>query len=183
MRAGRPTPDRASSSTPLASVRFPAALALWNQEDFAVAPLLNTEFDPWEPLYVFQVPNSPTSENHPIDVPIPEDFWDPAPTSSTDIEVNASDWQMDLLLPDFTPHAAENPFRFDIRIPNGEDKANQRARWLVPYSTSLSPNADESSNAAFRNCLLSIPMRQHSLHSQTLRLRVPLRMTFGTLSN
>ncbi len=131
MRAGRPTPDRASSSTPLASVRFPAALALWNQEDFAVAPLLNTEFDPWEPLYVFQVPDSPTSENHPIDVPIPEDFWDPAPTSSTDIEVNASDWQMDLLLPDFTPHAAENPFRFDIRIPNGEDKANQRARWLV----------------------------------------------------
>ena len=130
MRAGRTTSDRASSN-PLASVHFPAALAQWDHEDFTVEPLLNPEFDPWEPVYVFQVSDSPTHENHFSNVPIHEDFWDPAPTSRADVEVNASDWQLDLSLPDFAPHAAENPFRFDIRTPNSEDKANQRARWLV----------------------------------------------------
>src|SRR6202011_5429112 len=29
------------------------------------------------------------------------------------------------------PHAAENPFRFDVRTPSSDDKASQRARWLA----------------------------------------------------
>ena len=40
-----------------------------------------------------------------------------------------------------------------------------------------------SSNTAFRNCLPSIPTQRRSLHSQTLRWMVQLRMTFGALSS
>jgi hypothetical protein len=83
-------------------------------------------------LFVFRVSDTPKAEDHPDWAPVSEDFWDPVSASGTDIEVvSFSDWQTDIRLPDFIPHAAENPFLLDIRARSSEDKAVQRARWLV----------------------------------------------------
>jgi hypothetical protein len=101
----------------------------WLLEDFEASPQRNDDFDPWEPLYAFRTPDPPKINDH--EPSVSGDFWDPVPSIGHDIEVTASNWQTDLVLPDFRPHAAENPFRLDLRTPSGEDKAEQRARWLV----------------------------------------------------
>jgi len=131
MRAGVTPPEKLALSTPHAAAPFPETASQWILEDFQESPLGGNDFDPWEPLYVFQVPAPPTSEDRCNDIPLSEDFWDPASPTGTDVEVSASDWQADLILPDFVPRAAENPFLLELRAPSREDKANQRARWLV----------------------------------------------------
>jgi hypothetical protein len=100
-------------------------------EDFQESPQRDIDYDPWEPLYVFRIPDFPKIEDSPKEAPASGDFWDPTPPSNTDVEVSVLDWQDDLRLPGFVPHAAENPFRLDLRAPSGEDKAIQRARWLT----------------------------------------------------
>ncbi|MBR1255194.1 hypothetical protein JQ634_15975 [Bradyrhizobium sp. AUGA SZCCT0240] len=101
-------------------------------EDFEASPQGDNDFDPWEPLFIFRATDSSEAEDRPTDSPALEDFWDPISPSHTDVEVvGASNWQTDILLPDFVPHAAENPFRLELRAPSSEDKAGKRARWLV----------------------------------------------------
>jgi hypothetical protein len=131
MRAGETAPEKLVLSTPLASAQLSATASQWILEDFEERPHGTNDFDPWEPLYVFRVSASPTSDGHPREIHVFEDFWDPVSANRSDIEANASEWQTDILLPDFIPHAAENPFRLDVKAPSSEDKANQRARWLV----------------------------------------------------
>jgi hypothetical protein len=130
MRAGG-TPEKLTLSAQLASAPFPETASQWVLEDFQESPQRDNDFDPWEPLYVCRVPDSPKAKDHPNEAPVSEDFWDPASPSSPDFEVSVLDWQGDLRLPSFVPHAAENPFRLSLRAPSSEDKAIQRARWLV----------------------------------------------------
>jgi hypothetical protein len=104
----------------------------WVLEDFAAAPPGDNDFDPWDPVYIFRNLDPRETEEHPIEWSASEDFWDPVPQNHTDVEaVSVSNWPTDILLPEFTPHAAENPFRLELRAPSSEDKAVQRARWLV----------------------------------------------------
>jgi hypothetical protein len=131
MRAEGTPPEKLALSATLALAHPPETASQWIVEDFAESPERDNDCDPWEPLYVFKVPDPPIRRDPSNEVPASEDFWDPVLPSYTDIEVSASDWPSDILLPDFTPHAAENPFRLDVRLPSHEDKANQRARWLV----------------------------------------------------
>lgn len=131
MRAGGTPPEKLALSAQLASAHLPEAASQWLLEDFKGTPLGESDFDPWEPLYVFRNSDPPVNEDQSDQISPWKDFWDPVSPSSTDIEVSTLDWHTDILLPDFLPHAAENPFRVDIRSPNNEDKARQRARWLV----------------------------------------------------
>jgi hypothetical protein len=132
MRVRGSSPEEFRLPTPLASARPPEIAAEWILEDFETSPPRETDFDPWEPSFVFLVPHSQEAEVHPSEELVLEDFWDPVPPSHTAIQaVSVSDWQTDILLPDFIPHAAENPFRLKLRAPSSEDKAVQRARWLV----------------------------------------------------
>jgi hypothetical protein len=131
MHAGGAPPENPPLSVPLASAKLPEITSRWVLEDFEESSQKGQDFDPWEPLCVFQVISPPASEHRSSEIPLWEDFWDPASPSSFDIEVSATDWQEDLYLPAFVPHAAENPFRLVLRAPSSEDKAIQRARWLV----------------------------------------------------
>jgi hypothetical protein len=130
MRAGGTPPEHLPLSAQQAPAQLPEVTSRWIFEDFEEGPQTSHGFDPWEPLYVFQVLKSRASEDRSSEIPVWKDFWDPV-SSGTDVEVSTSDWQTDISLPDFAPHAAENPFRLDLRTPSAEDKANQRARWLV----------------------------------------------------
>jgi hypothetical protein len=104
----------------------------WSDEDFDDTPALKTEFDPWEPLHVFRAPEArPAARARNEGLFSDGDFWDPAPANTFEADAASTDWAVDLPLPDFVPHAAQNPFQFDARLPSIEDKAKQRARWLV----------------------------------------------------
>jgi hypothetical protein len=131
MHAGGTPPEKLTLSAPLASAPFPETASQWILEDFQESPQRDNDFDPWEPLYVFRVPDPAKAKEHPNDGPVSEDFWDPTFPSSPAFEVRVLDWQEDPRLPSFVPHAAENPFRLDLRAPSSEDKAIKRARWLV----------------------------------------------------
>ena len=131
MRAGETLREKLALSTPLASAQLTETASQWILEDFLEIPPGDYDSDPWEPLYVFRAPDSPTSEDRSNGVPPWEDFWDPISPISTDIKVGTLDWQTNIALPDFVPHAAQNPFHFDTKSPSSEDKASQRARWLV----------------------------------------------------
>jgi len=130
MRAGGTPAEKATLSAPLASAPFPETASQWVLEDFQESPQKDSDFDPWEPLYVFEAPHSPKAKDRPDEAPV-EDFWDPTSPSGLDFEVSVLDWQENLRLPSFVPHAAESPFRLSLRAPNSGDKAIQRARWLV----------------------------------------------------
>jgi hypothetical protein len=131
MRAGGTPPEKLALSAQHTSAQIPEAMSQWLLEDFEESPRGENNFDPWEPLYVFRKPAAPTSEDQSNEISTGEDFWDPVSPGTPDIEVSTLDWHRDVLLPDYVPHAAENPFRLDIRSPSSEDKARQRARWLV----------------------------------------------------
>jgi len=131
MRAGGTPSVKPALSALVASAPFPETMSKWILEDFQGSPPRDSDFDPWEPLYVFRVPDAPKAKDHPIEPPVSEDFWDPTYPSSLDFEVGDLGWQEHLRLPGFVPHAAENPFRLFLRAPSSEDKAIQRARWLV----------------------------------------------------
>jgi len=125
MHAGGTPPGKLALPDPLASAQFPETESQWILEDFQEGNQTVDDFDPWEPLYVFRIPNAPTSQKHPNEIPLWEDFWDPVSPSHNETEVvGVADWHTNLPLP-------ENPFRLKLRPPSSEDKAAQRARWLV----------------------------------------------------
>ncbi|WP_156456893.1 hypothetical protein [Bradyrhizobium sp. CCH5-F6] len=128
MRVGE-TP---SEKPALPSQTVTAPLTHWLREDFEIGPDAMTDVDPWDPLSTFPAPAPPDAELCRAGAIGSGDFWDPAPAGQTDLEIaNVSSWQADIRLPDFIPHAAENPFYLELRAPSSSDKALQRARWLV----------------------------------------------------
>jgi hypothetical protein len=130
MRAGETPLEEPALSVPLASARLPETAFPWLLEDFKESPQESDDVDPWEPSFVFKVPACPKVEE-PRKEPVFEDFWDPILPTNTEAEIHVLGWEEDLCLPNFVPHAAESPFRLNLRAPNSEDKAIQRARWLV----------------------------------------------------
>jgi hypothetical protein len=132
MRAGGTPPETPVLPARLASAQLLETASRWVLEDFEASLQGDLEFDPWEPLFVFRDPVSPRTEDQPSEASAADDFWDPAAPSQSDMEVvSLSNWPTDILLPDFIPHAAESPFHLELKLPSGEDKALQRARWLV----------------------------------------------------
>ncbi|MDI4235557.1 hypothetical protein OZ411_22375 [Bradyrhizobium sp. Arg237L] len=128
MRVG----EMPSEKPALPSQTVTAQLTHWLREDFEIGPEAKTDVDPWDPLSTFPSPPSSDGELYRAGAIGSEDFWEPAPASHADLEIaGVLSWQADIRLPDFIPHAAENPFYLELRAPSSSDKAVQRARWLV----------------------------------------------------